>query len=107
MQKYSWPGNVRELENLIERLAIVGDEPSITADQVNYLMEFRLSSPSKTAPEPEEQTLKAAVEALEKRMITEAIRTYGSTYKAADALGTSQSTIVRKMQMLGILKTDE
>ncbi|MCR4804999.1 MAG: sigma 54-interacting transcriptional regulator [Clostridia bacterium] len=107
LQKYSWPGNVRELENLIERLAIVGDEPSITADQVSYLMEFRLSGPGKAAPQEEEQTLKAAVDALEKRMITEAIRQHGSTYKAAEVLGTSQSTIVRKMQMLGIHKEGE
>ncbi len=107
LQKYSWPGNVRELENLIERLAIVGDEPNITADQVRYLMEFRLADPGKPEDAAEEQSLKAAVDALEKRMITEAIRQHGSTYKAAEALGTSQSTIVRKMQMLGIHKAGE
>ena len=35
-------------------------------------------------------------------MITDAFNLYKSTYKAAKALGTSQSTIVRKMRMLGI-----
>ena len=107
LQKYSWPGNVRELENLIERLAIVGDEPTITADQVNYLMDFHLSSPDKGTAHTEVTTLKEAVDELERRLITEAIQQYGSTYKAAEALGTSQSTIVRKMQLLGIHKTDE
>lgn len=107
LQKYSWPGNVRELENLIERLAIVGDKPNITADQVNYLMDFQLPTPGMPPQEPSEQTLKGAVDALEKRMISEAIASYGSTYKAAEALGTSQSTIVRKMRLLGINRPEE
>ena len=38
LEKYSWPGNVRELENIVERLVIVGESPTISADQVNYIM---------------------------------------------------------------------
>ena len=46
-------------------------------------------------------TLKAAVDELERKMITEALKTFKSTYKAAKSLGVSQSTLVRKAKALG------
>ena len=39
-------------------------------------------------------------------MLTEALQTQGSTYKAAEILGVDQSTIVRKAKALGIKKFD-
>lgn len=106
LEKYDWPGNVRELENIVERLVIVGNEPTITAEQVGYIMDA--SSPDFVDANAVNQTssLKDAVDALERQMITEALHTHKSTYKAADALGTSQSTIVRKMRLLGISKEE-
>ena len=47
-------------------------------------------------------SLKDAVDDLEKKMISEAYEIYKSTYKVAEVLQTSQSTIVRKMRQLGI-----
>ena len=102
LERYSWPGNVRELENIVERLVIVGNEPSITASQVEYIMDFVSSDNREPSSTSGISDLKTAVDMLEKQMITDAFNLYKSTYKAAKALGTSQSTIVRKMRMLGI-----
>jgi transcriptional regulator with PAS, ATPase and Fis domain len=41
--------------------------------------------------------LKEAVNEVERQLINIALERYGSTYKAAAALGVNQSTIVRKM----------
>ncbi|KUO78496.1 MAG: hypothetical protein APF81_22080 [Desulfosporosinus sp. BRH_c37] len=41
--------------------------------------------------------LKEAVNEVERQLIVKALERYGSTYKAAAALGVNQSTIVRKM----------
>lgn len=34
LQRHDWPGNVRELKNTIERLVIVGEEDTISAEEV-------------------------------------------------------------------------
>ncbi|GAU76869.1 sigma-54-dependent Fis family transcriptional regulator [Fusibacter sp. 3D3] len=92
-EQYSWPGNVRELANVIERL-IVSD----TANRITY--EGIISVLGKKSHLEEglldSMPLKEAVEKVEKKMIENALKTYGSTYKAAKALGTSQPTLFRK-----------
>ena len=99
MEDYNWPGNVRELENVVERLVVIGAQPSITAELVSSVMGDRRGEPgSPAAP----LTLKQAVDNLERKMIAEALSTYKTTYKAAEALGSTQSTIARKAKALGI-----
>ena len=93
--RYSWPGNIRELENLMERLVITSDSPTITAgDVVNILQveENALLDATDTMP------LKKAVEIFEKQLIRKALEKYKSTRKAAKALDIAQSTIVKKMK---------
>ena len=34
LKGWHWPGNVRELENLVRRLAVLHDDPIISADAV-------------------------------------------------------------------------
>lgn len=43
-------------------------------------------------------TLKQALDEVEKDLIISALERYGNTYKAAEALGISQSTFVRRVQ---------
>ncbi len=38
LENYHWPGNVRELENLIERLAILAEGPSVDAEALAFLL---------------------------------------------------------------------
>ena len=42
LKDYSWPGNVRELQNLIQRLVIMADEP--TLDVPDLPESFRYSA---------------------------------------------------------------
>ena len=98
LKAYSWPGNVRELENIIERLILVGEKDEITREDIAFL----LTSIHQEEPSDMPTKLKEAVEALERKMLIEALKTQGSTYKAAEILGVDQSTIVRKAKALGI-----
>ncbi|MBS5282057.1 MAG: hypothetical protein KHY27_11145 [Butyricicoccus pullicaecorum] len=95
-ERYPWPGNVRELENQVENLMIVSQGDIITREDL----------PDKFFTTAEEQSfdfehiipLRDAVEQVEKSLIEKALAKYGSTRKAAAALGINASTIVRKMQ---------
>jgi transcriptional regulator with PAS, ATPase and Fis domain len=98
LEEYSWPGNIRELENIIERLILVGEQDEISNGDIAFLLS---GNQPQEAPESPAK-LKAAVDALERKMLTEALQTQGSTYKAAKMLGVNQSTIVRKAKALGI-----
>jgi TyrR family helix-turn-helix protein len=48
------------------------------------------------------QHLGDVVNEFEKQMITEALEKYGSTRKAANAIGISQSQLIRKKKKYGI-----
>lgn len=102
LEFYPWPGNVRELENLVERLVIIGDEGIITEnDVINIIGRDKFSF---EAIEDEEITLKDALDKLEKTIIEKALKKYGSSHKAAKALGVAQPTVLRKAKALGIEK---
>ena len=104
MLEYRWPGNIRELRNLVERLVILGAQAQITAAGVRkYLMPAFAEIPE----EEEGLTLKEATDQFQYNLIKTALIRYGSTYKAAAALGTSQSTLSRKARQLGIQVTTE
>ena len=94
--QYDWPGNVRELENMVERLMVVSAGELIQVSQLpipikSSTNELRGVSVNTLMP------LKEAVDEVERQLIDKALEKYGSTYKAATALGVNQSTIVRRM----------
>src|SRR5688572_20389991 len=82
---YPWPGNVRELENEIERLVVLaGDEPVITEDPLSPRIRHYIATPDPAAP-VEPPSLPAAVEALERRMIGDALRRHRGNKTRASA----------------------
>lgn len=89
---YDWPGNIRELINLTERLVVTADQSLITVAQLPT--EFSLKLPSTY----EKRSLKSQVEALEQRLIDVAMKEYGTTRAAANALNIDQSTLVKKQK---------
>ena len=104
METYHWPGNIRELGNVIERLVVSDDDPVISGEQVMKVLEHHRDHQMKgTGWNQETITLDQAVEQVEKKWIQKALDDHGSTYKAAKALGTSQSTLFRKAKQLGVL----
>ncbi|WP_254866595.1 sigma-54-dependent Fis family transcriptional regulator [Geobacillus sp. LEMMY01] len=97
MKSYAWPGNVREMQNLIERLVITTETDHITAIHLPFS-----HSSSSLEMKQASKTMKDMVRNLERELILKAISEYKTTRKAAQALGISQSALVKKMQRLGI-----
>ena len=95
LEKYSWPGNIRQLENTIERLVLTTPKPVITAGDLPKV--FWEGSRLPAVKVNKIIRLDAAIEELEKELIRMAVEEYGTTVKAAEALGVNQSTVSRKM----------
>ena len=89
---YDWPGNVRELENIIERAITLCDGTTIYAE---HLMISKL--------ERQAVSLKARVEAGEKKIIEEVlIKHNGNRKKAMQELELSKSVFYDKVKRYGI-----
>ena len=95
---HNWPGNVRELRATVEFLAAMTEGKIIKLRDLPP--HLKASEPEAEEHEAQPQSLKTATNNLEAKMIKEALARTGSTYKAADLLGVSQSTVVRKAHKL-------
>lgn len=93
--QYGWPGNVRELANLIERLVLVTEEDYLRIEHLPP--EYRETNQAAVQVN-EMMTLKEATEMAEERVLQLALKKYTNTYQLAEALETSQPTIVRKLK---------
>lgn len=100
MRDYQWPGNIRELENLLERLVIIGEENWITASRLLTILGSGEDSEQQLTPAG--ASLKEMLADYEKKILKEALNRYGTTYKAAQALNTSQPTVARKAKQYGL-----
>jgi two-component system repressor protein LuxO len=117
MLAYRWPGNVRELRNTIERIVVLANTDTVTAE----LLPERIRQAAEGAevpdmrveqalgclqraldqappPEAEDEGEVLPFEEVEKRAILGAIdKCDGDISKAARALGISRATIYRKL----------
>jgi two-component system, NtrC family, response regulator HupR/HoxA len=99
MLAYPWPGNVRELENEIERLVVLaGDSTTIGAELLSpRIRTWTPTTEQARASEP--NSLPAAVEALERRMIGAAMQRHGGNKtRAAEELKVSRRNLIRLVQ---------
>ena len=105
LMQYDWPGNVRELENVLERAAIISGNQTITpqhlpAEMVNNHVLFQTSE---AVPVSNVLALPSAVEALERRLIAEAlVATQGNKSKAAKLLEVSERSLWYKLSQYQI-----
>jgi formate hydrogenlyase transcriptional activator len=95
--RYSWPGNIRELQNLIER-AVIMTPGNVLQIQVSDLQESNriLSSMAGTLEDVERQRILQA--------LREAGAVIGGPHGAAVRLGLKRTTLLSKMQKLGIAR---
>ena len=109
--RYPWPGNARQLENEVKRLIASVRGKAINEDHLDPALRtaevpIREPTASDRAPAPEasgSHSLPVAVEALERRMIEEALRqTAGNKQKAAQVLGLSRQGLIKKLKRLGL-----
>jgi len=98
---YDWPGNIRELENIIERTLVTSSSSVITPEDLpDYLLKVRNKWGSPKVNISGIMPLKEAVIEVEKQLLEQALKEYGSTYKVAQVLDVNQSTIVRKLNRI-------
>ncbi len=100
LKQQQWPGNIRELENMVQRLIISSQGETITLMDVvkekhGELFEY-LPDEETDEVQQSEINLQKAVEEYECGLIKYAYEKYGSTRKAAKAIGISQTQMVRK-----------
>jgi transcriptional regulator with PAS, ATPase and Fis domain len=102
---YHWPGNCRELKNLVERLYIL-KEPSDGWVRLGDLPEDMLEPlPEKPGPlrDAVGGSLQTQLESLEREAILDALsKTDNNRTKAAELLGISRFSLLRRMQKHGI-----
>ena len=115
MVHYDWPGNVRELKNFVERSVLLSTEqyikipniggvfeaiPGITVRQDIRKSEFVESRIEEMLEQG--MSLEDYMEDCEKSVLEWAIAKYGSSYKTAAALKTSQASVMRKKKKYGL-----
>jgi DNA-binding NtrC family response regulator len=95
--RYDYPGNVRELENIIERAVVLARDDVIGSGDLPLTVQE-----PETADGEREAHLTAAVEALERRMIRDAMaRSEGVQTHAAELLGISARGLRYKLIKYG------
>jgi Nif-specific regulatory protein len=105
LSAYDWPGNARQLENEIKRLAASVRGRTINEDHLAIPQQRPSAAPqpAKAQPQPTAKSLAEAVEALERRMIQDALTASGGNrLKAAQALGLSRQGLFKKLKKLGL-----
>jgi two-component system NtrC family response regulator len=96
LERHPWPGNIRELENRIKRAVIMADGKRVSRD------DLELAGSPDALPGT---TLKDAREAVERELVTQALRRHsGRISAAAQELGVSRPTLYELMDKLGIAK---
>ena len=95
LTEYAWPGNVRELENLVERMVVISEkEEYISAEDIPL---------ENTSRNIIKKSLKEALMEFEKRYIKNALAEAGGNQtKAAEILGIHRTTLISKMEQLGL-----
>jgi PAS domain S-box-containing protein len=100
---YAYPGNVRELMNLCERLLVMAEKDPVGLEDLPVKI-VSARAPETIQPEiwVESMTLESVLEKVERTVLSQAMKTYGTQSKMATALGVNQSTIARKLDKYGL-----
>jgi Nif-specific regulatory protein len=94
LTSYHWPGNVRELENIIERAVLVCETNVLHGHHLPPTLQTAEGSGTVTR-----LSLEAAVEAYERDIIQDALKTTrGNRKKAAKLLDTTERIIGYKVK---------
>jgi two-component system response regulator AtoC len=104
--EHPWPGNVRQLQNLVERVVLLGDGPTISRQALAEALTRESSPPplaAEAASEPDETTLEAKRRDAEREAVTKALqRAGGNRSQAARVLGVSRRTLYNKLAEFGL-----
>lgn len=122
---YSWPGNVRQLKNFVERSVVISTDEVIEIRNVEGITEADPIPPAGRVQELEaleevrsketvyeemfknDVTLDDYLAACEREYLRYVYSKMPSSYKLADKLGVSQSSIMRRLRKYKIRMKDE
>jgi two-component system, NtrC family, response regulator AtoC len=100
---YPWPGNVRELENTIERAMVLSDAGRIVIDDLPDHVRTPVPSMNGLELTDDELSVKKHGEAMERRLIRQALlRTGGNKTRAAELLELSSRALLYKIREYGL-----
>jgi formate hydrogenlyase transcriptional activator len=108
LYQYSWPGNIRELQNVLERAVILSTGPVL---EVDFSELMPRDPPPRRSPETNVQRfpLRSVREQLQEAQRDEIIRALreaggrvGGATGAAARLGLKRTTLIARMNRLGI-----
>ncbi len=96
---HTWPGNVRQLENALERAMVVCDGKTLTCDDLPTDIARR----AVTTPSPGDLSIPRQTEALERRLIEQALKeSAGNKAAAARVLEISYKALLYKIRDYGL-----
>lgn len=110
--QYDWPGNVRQLKNFVERAVVMSIDEVIEIDNVAGItgppphrpIAWDISDPPAHTTSDDSYlqllaegvSLEAYVSRCEKEYLQAVLKKYPNSYRAAEVLGTSQASIIRR-----------
>jgi DNA-binding NtrC family response regulator len=91
LEDYAWPGNIRELRNALNKAAILASGPEIEPDDLP--LQIQMGHNDAGVDE-------CSLDGLEQQTIRRVLaQTGGHQQKAADLLGISRRTLIRKLKL--------
>ncbi|ORC59205.1 sigma-54-dependent Fis family transcriptional regulator, partial [Pseudomonas floridensis] len=110
LARHAWPGNIRELRNVLERAALLSDDPLLTAQDIHAAIGTLtpLTAPAVITGGPllQQETFSEARQRFDRQLIESTLRQCaGSVVQAASQLGMGRSTLYKKMALLGIAES--
>ncbi len=106
LEGHRWPGNLRELQNVVEGALATGSGRVLRAEDVRAALRRRDRSGSSEIADPVE--LDGVLADVERRTILDALRrARGHRSRAAQIMGISRSRLYRRMEVLGIVPSEQ
>ena len=100
---YNWPGNVRELRNLVERIAILGQDNMEKIENIIYNTLNPKLNIDKSKSASTELTLKEARDNFEREYLVKQLKKNdGNVSKTAKSVGMDRTALHRKLSSLNI-----
>ena len=108
LDRHDWPGNIRELQNVIERAVIMSSGPVLSPLAIEELRSREIApfvKPASSGPAKEPVSIRTLADA-ERAHITATLHktnwVVGGVHGAAAQLGLPRTTLLARMQRLGI-----
>ena len=98
LEAYGWPGNVRELGNVIERVALLADEPVVTAAMLALPATTSADEGPGAAPAP----AMSSRDQMRAHLLQTLTETGGNISQTAVRLGVARNTVLARMARFGL-----